>query len=189
MWTQNMKDFVTRLVYKYHRELTEHGYDLYPIKEIKFTRAIKTFGTCTVHFKTKDCTIAISERCFFSGEGKVKNTILHELCHDIKGTKGHGYLWQRYAKEVGRLYNTNITQYATKEECANSADYVKERYNWEITCTNCGHVYRYVRQTKVIKAIMDGRGHSCRCGACHCSGKLKVKNLNKNVKIYGVKVK
>lgn len=186
MWTPQMKDFVTRLVYKYHAELTERGYKLHPIKEIKFTRAIRTFGTCTVHFKTKNCTIAISERCFFSGEDKVRNTVLHELCHDIKGTRGHGYLWQKYAKEIGSLYNTNITQYATKEECANSADYVKERYNWEVVCECCGNTNKYVRQTKHIKDIMAGNGHRWCCGNCHTVGKFKVKSLKKGMAIYSV---
>lgn len=187
MWTQNMKTFVTKLVYKYHKELIERGYDLYPIKYIKFTRAINTFGTCTKYAKYNYCIISISERCFFSGEDKVRNTILHELCHSIRGTVGHGSTWQRYAKEIGEIYNTNITQYATKEECANSAKYVESRYNWEVTCEVCGNTHKHIRQTKQIKDIMWGEGYKWRCGACNTVGKFKLKSLKKNTCIASVR--
>lgn len=187
MWTPQMKSFVTRLVHRYHAELKEKGYDILPIEEVKFSSAINTFGICIRHTLTNTCTIKISERCFYSGEGKLKNTILHELCHCIRDSKGHGAKWQSYAYRIGKEYNTHITQYASKEECANSAEYVKERYNWEVVCECCGNTNRYVRQTKQIKDIMAGNGHRWCCGNCHTTGKFKVKSLKKNVKIYGVR--
>jgi len=179
MWTEGMKSFVTRLVYKYHNELIEKGYDPRRIREIKFGRSVRTHGTCTIHNIDGSCTITISEVCFYSGEGSLKNTILHELTHSIKGCKGHEWLWQKYAKEIGNIYGIKIQQYITKEESIACKGYKESKYNWVVTCTNCGCETKFIRKTKVVDSLLAGR-KNYRCTHCH-SNDLKVKHLKKSI--------
>ena len=116
MWTPAMKSFVTRLVHKYHDELKEKGYPIREIREVKFSRSIKKHGSCATYKFSNDCTITISEIAFSGGNETLKNTILHELTHSIRGCKGHGEVWQRYANEIGNMYGIKIQNMCLKKK-------------------------------------------------------------------------
>lgn len=184
MWTPTMKSFVTRLVTKYHKELKEKGYPVRDIREVKFSRSVRTHGKCTIHYDNT-VTITISEVAFSGGNEALKNTIFHELTHSIRGCKGHEEVWQRYADEIGRMYGVKIQQYVSKEERVACKEYKESRYNWKVTCPNCGHSWKSYRKTKVIDALMNGRKCTCSCG--HVGNDFKVESLKKGVKIYGVR--
>lgn len=179
MWTEGMKSFVTRLVYKYHNELIEKGYNLRRIRQVKFGRSARTYGTCTIHNIDGSCTITISEVCFYSGEGSLKNTILHELTHSIKGCEGHGRLWQKCAKEIGNIYGIKIQQFATKEENIACKEYKESKYNWSVTCTSCGCETKSIRKTKLVSDVLAGK-KNWKCNHCG-SHDFKVKHLKKSI--------
>ena len=184
MWTPAMKSFVTRLVHKYHDELKEKGYPVREIREVKFSRSVKTHGSCTNYRFDNTCTITISEVAFSGGNETLKNTILHELTHSIRGCKGHGEVWQRYADEIGSMYGVKIQQYVSEEEKVACKEYKESRYNWKVTCPSCGHTWKYYRKTKVIDILMNGRKCTCSCG--YDGNDFKVESLKKGVKIYGI---
>ena len=178
MWTSAMKDYVTRLVHKYHDELKAQGYSIRDIKEVKFNRKINTYGTCTTH-KDGTITIHISEIAFSGGNEVLKNTLLHELIHGFTDTKDHNAVWYRYAKEIGAKYGVNITQYVSKEERIACKEYRDSRYNWAVTCPKCGSVSKYFRKNKVVNTIL--RHGVIRCGCGHKGTDFKLDCLKKNV--------
>lgn len=184
MWTPAMKDYVTRLVHRYHDELKEKGYPIRDIREVKFNRKISTYGTCTTH-RDGTITIHISEIAFSGGNKVLKNTVLHELIHGFTDTKEHNAMWYKYAKEIGAEYGVNITQYVTKEERIACKEYRDSRYNWAVTCPSCGTTWKSYRKTRVINALMYGRKCTCSCG--HVGNDFKIESLKKGVKIYGVR--
>lgn len=88
-------------------------------------------------------------------KGKLLNTILHELCHAMPNTKGHGKQWKEYAALVGRMYNTHITR------CSIPFEYYKTTYKYSFTCPVCKKVYGYFRVSKIVKAAIAGKPVFC----------------------------
>ncbi len=51
-----------------------------------------------------------------NNEEGLKNTIIHELLHSVKGCHGHGANWKRCAALVNRTYGYNIKRCNSAEE-------------------------------------------------------------------------
>ena len=100
----------------------------------------------------------------------LKTTVIHELLHTVKGTRGHTGLWKEYAELMNDTYGYNIKRCTpayekgiTEEQRASMIP------KYFIECTNCGLVYDYCRRTKIVAMFMDdpkGAHNRYRCGKC-----------------------
>jgi len=95
----------------------------------EFDRAKRRFGCC--HFTDKKITLS-SELVKLNDEGRVKNTILHEIAHALVGSRhGHNAVWRAKAIEIGcdgqRCYTQKNTEVVKGKLTA--------------VCPNCGHVH------------------------------------------------
>ena len=174
-WTPEDKKRVQEMTMRYIKELTEQGFQIRQLKEIKFTHAVNTHGWCMTHANNNYFTLGISCYRFLDGWEAVKETILHELCHAIASHgAGHGKEWRDIAKTVGSIYGVHI------ERCSSHTIKVAEATKrYVIKCNNCGATGHYMRRTKFVKAVMenDTSTWKCRCGSHHFS---MVKGGNKN---------
>ena len=166
MWTENMKRITRNMVYKYAAKLKNDGFPIYTISDVKFSRGVKTYGTCTRNRRNKTAVIAISEICFHSTADCLKNTILHELCHAMENTKGHDKQWYEYAHRVNSIYNTRITQYVSEEESKTARPFIEDKFKYKVTCNCCGKTWKYMRKSKIVSKSYLYK--------CSCGGKLNV---------------
>lgn len=133
------------------------------------TRAKSRWGLCT-HHPDGTHSISISSRLLEDGiaDNGAKNTIIHELLHTVKGTKGHGAEWKRLAEIVNNAYGYNI------KRCSSSAekgvepitDKMPQIVKHRFVCKDCGKVYDRMRESNFTK-----NWENYRCG--HCNGKFK----------------
>ena len=78
-----------------------------------------------------------------SDEG-LKNTIIHELLHSVKGCRGHDKNWKRYATMVNRAYGYNIKRCSSEEEKGVHRD--KEQFaKYILECKVC-HTKFYMQR-------------------------------------------
>ena len=88
----------------------------------------------------------------------VKDTIMHELLHTVKGTKGHTGLWLKLAAQVNqRLPQYHIQRTASYEE--KGIEPVPARYL--LRCTHCGRDFSRQKMSNLVRAPQNYR-----CGAC-----------------------
>jgi len=92
----------------------------------------------------------------------VKNTILHELLHTVKGCHGHKGQWKVFASRVNRM----LPQYTIKRvtSCAEKGleHTPKPRTNrYAVKCTHCGKEFCREKESKIIR-----HPEKYRCGAC-----------------------
>lgn len=92
----------------------------------------------------------------------LRNTIVHELCHCLKGTlkEIHGKNWKAWAKKANALYNLEISTYANNEECIG----IFKHNKYTITCPKCGIIWGYDRLTAQRKR--QYRNKKRRCNKC-----------------------
>ena len=97
-------------------------------------------------------------------EKVVKDTIVHELLHTIKGCMNHGKLWKTYAKIVNSVYGYNIQRCSSYKEMgitdSNLLDTLKNT-RYKLECKQCGQVISRNRMCDVIRYYDR---YKCRCG-------------------------
>ena len=176
-WTVEEKIRVKGLVRQYRQELIQHGYHVLPIKEVKFGYAVTKWGTCTPHEYiggSMNVTLMFSRYNLLEGEEFLKNTILHELTHAIRECvdEHHGPRWQKYAKEISTLFDTDLQRTASSK----TTKKLRRNYKWEVTCENCMSKWRYRVKTPVVRDALINHGDSLTCW-CGASGQFNVKEL------------
>lgn len=97
---------------------------------------------------------------------KIKDTLLHEMCHALPNGNSHGYIWKGYANKINAKYGFNIKRLADIDEVIKSEK--MKNANYFICCKQCGKTTPKQRASKQIKYI-----ELYRCGLC--GGKLEVK--------------
>ena len=100
---------------------------------------------------------------------KIRNTILHEMCHALPNGNSHGTQWKHYAYVVGKKSNQDITRLAPDDEIIMSLKTSKAKY--VIECSEYGKQYTYTRLPKIANRI-----GGCRCVVC-TNASLKLKTL------------
>lgn len=83
----------------------------------------------------------------------IKNTLVHEICHALKNTVGHGEQWKAYARRLGRFYGIEINRLATTEEsaqCKRPAR-VASDYNYKVFCPECGAQWLYKSNCGIVR--------------------------------------
>lgn len=167
MWTKDQKTRVRELVCTLREELSQAGFRIRPINNVKFTSRVKYLGKCSRKAYREGVTIYLNS-LILSGE-VMKPVILHELCHAMYGTVGHGEAWQKFAEAVGNIYGVRITQFLPR------ADYIQlnpeSAYKYKAVCPKCNRYWGYYRKGKVVKQILQGKNITCP----YCQTKLNVK--------------
>lgn len=159
-----MKNFMA-IVEECMCELEMLGIEYGKIKNWEInTRAKNRWGLCK-HNPDGTHTISISSRLLADNvaDDGAKNTIIHELLHTVKGTKGHGAEWKRLAEIVNSAYGYNIKRCSTSAEKGvepieeTRPQAIKHRF----VCKECGKVYNRMRESKFTK-----NWERYRCGVC-----------------------
>lgn len=89
----------------------------------------------------------------------LRNTIVHELCHCLKGTLNeiHGKHWKAWAKKANAIYNLEVSTYASNEECIG----IFKHNKYTITCPKCGIIGGCDRMTAQRKRQYKNKKRTC----------------------------
>lgn len=100
-----------------------------------------------------------------------KGTIMHELIHTCKGCMNHGTKFKEIAQKVS-IYGYNIKRCTSAAEKGLASRRSNSNYyKYQMTCKNCGHIYKNARRTAAVKYLEAGKSRNLKCGYCHkCSG-------------------
>lgn len=129
------------------------------IRWVVNTRATSRWGRCQ-ELAPDSYEISISSRLLQEDVDiqAAKDTIMHELLHTVKGTKGHTGLWLQLAKQVNRqLPGYHIKRTTSYEE--KGIQPVEARYI--LQCSHCGQLFRRQRMSDLVRTP-----RKYRCGAC-----------------------
>lgn len=161
MWTNVEKRNTEDMVYQIYNELRNYGFPLYPLVRIRFTEGVRYLGKCSRNLGNNEVTLCINH-AVLDMPNKLKNTILHEICHMIVGTRGHDKVWKHYARVIGIHYDTVIQQYAS----ADAAVIVdsQRKYKHKLTCEYCGREWKFSRAGRVVKYAQTHPNIKCPCG-------------------------
>lgn len=162
---RDLQKVATECVLELRRIGINPGY----VKEFRVnSRAKSRWGMCSNEHGT-GFIIEISDRLLSDDapEKALKNTIIHELLHTCKGTKGHGTEWKRLADRVNVAYDYGIKRCSSAEEKGVAVDEkpnmaVKHRFE----CQKCGLILDRTRESNFTKAY-----DRYRCGKCNGSFK------------------
>lgn len=137
--------------------------------EVKISpRAKHQLGVCK--YKNNACIIEVS-KCLFKDDKEMINTLIHEILHTFKDTKGHNYRWKWYANKI-----SNNTEY--KIERTRKTDLLTtDDYNYLITCVKCGNKNKRLRLSQ--RSISSFSNNHCYCTKCH-GRDFKIINLKEN---------
>ena len=170
MLTEREKQRARDLVGYLYADLRGRGYRLLPVREVRFGRGLRVFGSCRRHIErgkgATAVTIYLGEVCFHAQPYTLLATIVHELIHAMPDTKGHDEKFQKYARELSKVYGVPVGTHAmpAEWEAAKTSGFVKFRY--EVKCTGCGATSRFLRRTKLVEAAEKGDTKEWRCRVC-----------------------
>lgn len=131
--------------------------------------AFKTMGCCYYQNGPspvrKICFAAI---LFEQEESLFLEVIRHEYAHALVAFRepnqrhGHDKTWRMACLAVGGSGNRTYTPTPTILKA------VQDNARYEVSCNNCGRVWRYLRAGRVVRALEKDL-HSCTCN--HCGSK------------------
>lgn len=109
-------------------------------------------------------TIEISEKLLKENvsDKSVKETIIHELLHTVKGTKGHTGLWKVLAEKVNHAYGYNIKRVSSYEEKGIDAPSNSKLPKHKFVCAGCGQEILRYKESKFTQNYLEYR-----CGKCN----------------------
>jgi len=138
--------------------------------EVKISpRAVRRLGVCK--YENGNCIIEVSKHLFRVDDKEMINTLIHEILHTFKDTKGHNYKWKWYAKRISDNTEYKIERTGTSEALT------IDDYNYLITCVKCGSK---IKRHKISKRLITSCSHnSCYC--TRCNGRdFKIVDLKEN---------
>jgi len=116
------------------------------------SRPKRRLGQCRYDLKE----IAVSSWCLNGGvaEGKVENTIIHELAHSLTRGDGHGRLWKQKCVELG----------IDPQRCATQDQIVEApKAKYSIRCCGCEKIIgNRHRTSKLIRNPFHFRSNCCK---------------------------
>lgn len=109
--------------------------------------------------------IEIGKKYFLYGNDEdIKNTIIHELLHQISGRMyqdyGHGKHWTMLAEKVSMSTPYKITRLASADKLDGIPNLRRER-KYVVKCTHCGNEVRYATKSNAYK-----NPNEYYCGKC-----------------------
>ena len=118
-------------------------------------RAISRYGICK--YKDNGCVIEVSKLLFELDDKYMIETLIHEILHTFKDTKGHNYMWKYYANKISKNSEYSIKRTSNYE--SKNMD-----YKINIKCLKCGKIYS---QHRINKRKIDSiKNNRCRCTIC-----------------------
>ena len=150
------------IVNYFAKDMRSHGIPVRTIRKVRVNNSIRYYGRCMLY--RKDDTIAditISNMTLANGSESIKNTIIHELVHaSLPIDENHGKQFRELAKNVSKIYHTDIKQYGDKTK--ETEEFRKQQYKYKVTCKQCGSTWYYIRKTKFVTCPQL---YQCRCGS------------------------
>lgn len=155
-----------RLIKESRQELKDIGIDI--SNNIRYeidTRSKRRFGLCE-----KKSIIKISDFLFEFSDNDIKDTIIHEMLHTLKDTKGHDTKWKWYANKVNKNYpQYNISRLGSIKNLATTEDELLKvmNYKYKEVCNGCGNSSYKYKMSDYTRHLLENGGYRCR--KCGCS--------------------
>lgn len=123
----------------------------------------KRWGICKLDRLTGTCSIEISSRLLAPDTPykSLLETVLHELCHTIRGGAGHTGAWKRAVTILNQTYGYNIKRVNSAEEKGVDESEDENSYRYELQCEKCGQVFRRRKRCPLVE---HPERYRCRCG-------------------------
>lgn len=168
------KHEVIEMVHIYDKAIRNKGLLLGELVEIKFSsRARHWLGQCASRERNgeKRCTLKFAMALLALPKEEVRNTVVHEILHMLRGSHGHDALWREGGKLVHHWWpEIEITQVANREVSRAFRKALPKRKVYKIACTACDDCHtKLFRKNDVVRAVERGE-LSCP----YCGGKLEV---------------
>lgn len=149
------------------------GLDLGELDGIEVSpRARNWLGRCVSKQRwdatDKHCLLQFAKALLYLPDEYIVNTIVHEICHMVEGSRNHDHLWKEAGEQVNTVFPyVRIEVYATPEETRLFNKQLPPRKEYRVHCEGCGHVYKFHRKTRFVKAVLEngGKGWHCSCGS------------------------
>lgn len=157
----------------YFEDMKKHGFEFLD-NQISEIRIVDNTSACAftsfnnTDYKNDTSEVFISFNQYYVEDTTIKslrNTIVHELCHCLKGTlrEVHGKHWKAWAKKASSIYNLDISTYAKSEKCIGMYKHKK----YMIVCPQCGIIGGNDRLTVRMKYQYRQHQRACKkCGSC-----------------------
>lgn len=117
-----MQEYVSRRVTMWRKRVENMGYELEPMYHFTEVskRMTRTAGYCQhrhVPFqKNVKCRYQFSYFFLVTATmEEVESTVMHEVCHSITGTTGHGKYWQECIRAIGNKWHVYTSTYYPEE--------------------------------------------------------------------------
>lgn len=120
-------------------------------------RATKRHGICK--YINNNCIIEVSKHLFEVDDKEMITTLIHEILHTFKDTKGHDYKWKWYVNKINNNTEYKITRTRNIEGIE-----MPNTYEIKIICDGCGNVVRQQRLSTKKRHAIDNK--KCYCLKC-----------------------
>ena len=139
------------------------------IKEIDTKIHIMNDSSCfaCIHTARKPCKIEINKIYLKNGsENEIRSTLIHEVCHAIKGSKGHDKLWKQAVKKVKKNYSYGGYEeyhlcehpYSKDRKAPDGLKITKLRLEsdnkYKLICNECKYEWNYKRKSSILNSII-----------------------------------
>lgn len=150
-----------REVEKCRKQLIQLGYKGVAKKEYILNinnRFRTTMGMCTYLKGWSKFKIEINEHFANTADiWEIRDVIMHEVCHTIKGCRGHSGKWKEVITRVNETFGYAIEQ-CVAERC--------KGYKYMIKCAECGGSCFYKNKVRIVRELEElGSSNYC-CGNC-----------------------
>jgi predicted SprT family Zn-dependent metalloprotease len=137
-------------------------------KVVLNTRAKKRWGQCR-RLPNGNCEININADLVEQSTDGTLNTIIHELLHTLKDTKGHDSNWNRYARIINNKYGIDIKRTSSADEKGVKRNITKVEYKYILQCNHCNQKIKRQKKSKIVN-----HPEWFKCGLCGGSFKRVV---------------
>lgn len=144
-------------------QLAELNIEVGNITTIKLNKRYRAkWGTCGKTDK-ENFKIELAQMLFEAKDKHIQETIMHEILHACKDSKGHGKVWKEYARRVNEAYGYNVKTCTSSEE----KELVEEpvEYKYILKCTKCGEEFG---RNRFVNAVRKPQDYRC----AECDGKI-----------------
>lgn len=151
-----------RLYNESKQVLIQLGYEVEDVQVVLNSRFTRVLG----RYSYREKKIEIGKKYFIHGNDEdIKNTIIHELLHQISGRVyqdyGHGKHWTRLAENVSARTPYKITRLASSDKFESIPNLRRER-KYIVRCTHCGNEVKYATKSNAYK-----NPSAYYCGKCN----------------------
>lgn len=162
MATREEQQLFAELIEKCEAIIKDCGFELPKITYKLNGRFTSTLGQCTrVSDNNYKVELALYVLRGYNADGdhkSIQSTILHEMCHTLKGGMSHGELWKRYVGKINVKYGYNIERTSRPSASCNEARGVALV---ELGCSRCSLTWSVTTNRKIAK---NPQLYICKCG-------------------------